>query len=320
MSQGNTSKLQREVAYGKAFLAALNARLAAPTVDWPTTRCWTKPSLQQIFRQVRDELAAAELRSQQSNRSLIAWMSELGILHELKAQDLTIYILEFGGSAGRALESPELLMAACPQGVICYFSAVAFHSLTTQPVAHHHVAVLQKSTRASAPSSVDKAKSVPESRSRTLQLGKLLFRFAETPYYLAERAARLVPGVQQRAMGPRTNIRITTLEQTLLDTLYKPFHCGGPETVFEAWHEAFQLGGINEERLADYIERMNYPATARRTAVMFKLMQHAPGIALRRTLQVVREKIARNSEFAEISLLPGLDYSKTDEEWLVKIP
>src|SRR5207237_3233319 len=41
------------------------------------------------------------------------------------------------------------------------------------------------------------------------------------------RSARLVLGVQSRDYGPRTRIRITTLEQTLLDTLSKPFHCGG---------------------------------------------------------------------------------------------
>ena len=41
-----------------------------------------------------------------------------------------------------------------------------------------------------------------------------------------------------RAYGPRAQIRITTLEQTLLDSLYKPFLCGGPEVVFEAWQDA----------------------------------------------------------------------------------
>jgi predicted transcriptional regulator of viral defense system len=30
-------------------------------------------------------------------------------------------------------------------------------------------------------------------------------------------------------------VRITTLEQTLLDTLHRPLSCGGPPIVIEAW-------------------------------------------------------------------------------------
>ena len=62
-----------------------------------------------------------------------------------------------------------------------------------------------------------------------------------------------------------------TLEQTLLDSLYKPFLCGGPEVVFEAWQEAVGSRRIDEERLLTYLRAMNYPATTRRLAVMLEL-------------------------------------------------
>ncbi len=69
------------------------------------------------------------------------------------------------------------------------------------------------------------------------KLGTLLFIYQGTTYYTTKRSSRLAPGVQLRDFGPRTQLRITTCEQTLLDALEKPIHCGGAEVVFEAWRE-----------------------------------------------------------------------------------
>jgi len=115
-------------------------------------------------------------------------------------------------------------------------------------------------------------------------------------------------------------LRITTAEQTLLDALYKPFHCGGPEVVFEAWQEATRAGRLDEERLTDYLGRMNYPATARRAAVMLKIVGHVPGDALKGILDATRDAIDRDGAFARIPLLPGLGYKSLDPDWLVFSP
>jgi predicted transcriptional regulator of viral defense system len=123
-----------------------------------------------------------------------------------------------------------------------------------------------------------------------------------------------------RAYGPRAQIRITTLEQTLLDSLYKPFHCGGPEVVFEAWQEGVASGRIDEERLVKYLRSMNYPATTRRVAVMLELAGGNPSAELRQFLQASQKAIDRQSPHACISLLPGVDYQNLNESWLVSTP
>ncbi len=279
-----------------------------------------------LFREVRGELAEKGLRSKLTNKALLEWLARMGIAREVATEGESFHVLEIGTLPGASPDPLELLMAARPKGVICYFSAVAFHSLTTHQVAHHHVAILEKSSLKKTTKEISEATSretvvEPGSpASTTPRLGQLLFRYEETPYYVTKRSSRLVPGVQLRVYGPRVNLRITTYEQTLIDTLYKPFHCGGPEVVFEAWQEAHRAGRVDEDWLADYFERMNYPATARRTAVMFRLIGHIPGQTLRRVLDETRKAIERESEFACISLLPGVKYKSLDEEWLVHTP
>jgi hypothetical protein len=140
------------------------------------------------------------------------------------------------------------------------------------------------------------------------------------PFYGTRRSDRLVPGIQTRAYGPRAKVRITTLEQTLLDTLFKPFHCGGPEVVFEAWREGVASRRIDEERLVAYLKVMNYPATARRLGVMLNLAGGVPGAELRRCLELCQATIDRQSPHARISLLPGVDYQTLDDAWMVNTP
>jgi hypothetical protein len=111
-----------------------------------------------------------------------------------------------------------------------------------------------------------------------------------------------------------------TLEQTLLDSLYKPFQCGGPEVVFEAWQEGVASRRIDEERLVKYLRSMNYPATTRRVAVMLELAGGTPSAVLRQFLQASQKAIDRQSPHACISLLPGVDYQNLNESWLVSTP
>lgn len=321
-----SSKLDKEQVFRESFLSHLNKRLAAPVTEWPTVRCWTGPALKRVFREVRDELAAEGVKSDLSHSSLLRWLCRLRLASLLPVENESVYLLEIGASAEAEVDPLELLMARKPSGVICYFSAVAFHALTTQLVQHHHVAELRP--RSSGPDSGHSAEDVaerPKSPSasgsrRPRGLGTILFRFQGVPFYSTRRSARLVPGVQTRGHGPRCQIRITTLEQTLLDALYKPFHCGGPEVVFEAWQEGVASRRIDEERLLAYLRAMNYPATTRRLGVMLKLAGGSPGAALRRFLEAAQLAIDRQSPHARISLLPGVDYQNLNEPWLVNTP
>jgi hypothetical protein len=318
--------LRREQLYREAFLTRLNQRLAAPSSEWPTVRCWTEIALDRIFRQVRDELAAEKLESGLSHSSLLEWLCRLRLSARLPVENEPLYLLEIGASAEAEVDPFELLMAGKPSGVVCYFSAVAFHALTTQLVEHHHVAELRPQGPGPGSGRLEEDVAVPPERPpasgnrRPRGLGKLLFRFQGIPFYSTRRSVRLVPGVQTRGHGPRAQVRITTLEQTLLDTLYKPFQCGGPEVVFAAWQEGVASRRIDEERLVAYLRAMNYPASARRLGVMLELAGATPGAELRRFLEACQEAIDRQGPHARISLLPGVPYQTLNEPWLVNTP
>ena len=198
--------------------------------------------------------------------------------------------------------------------------------MTRQLVEHHHVAELQPPSAGPESERPEEDDAQPPQRPPTAGSrkprgpGKLLFRFQGIPFYSTRRSSRLVPGVQKRGHGPRAQVRITTLEQTLLDALYKPFPCGGPEVVFEAWQEGVASRRIDEERLVEYLRVMNFPATARRLGVMLGLVGGAPGTGLRRLLEACQDSIDRQSPYARISLLPGVDYQNLNEPWLVNTP
>jgi hypothetical protein len=328
MLSGGTS-LERNFSYREAFLASLSRSIALPTADWPTVRCWTKTSLDRIFQRV------GESKPPQSNLELINWMEKLGLASAVQADAVVFYLLEIGASPQSEIDPTELLMAYEPFGVICYFSAIAFHSLTSQMPSHHHVAALTESSRMGGPkeASHDKTQARPRqetiakkldtdrmTRSKANPLGRLIFSFLDIPYYLTRRSNRLVPGVQNRSNGPRGRFRITTYEQTLLDTLYKPQNCGGPAVIFEAWQEALASGRVDEQRLVGYLAQMDYPSTTRRLGTMLQLMDYNPGNELGSYLDRAKRSINREASHLQISLLPGFDYSNLDEGWLVRLP
>jgi hypothetical protein len=90
--------------------------------------------------------------------------------------------------------------------------------------------------------------------------------------------------------------------------------------VFEAWQEAKTSHRVNEERLLQYLQAMNYPATSRRVAVMLELIGSTPGNELQHYLQTTQDTIDRQSPHANISLLPGIEYQSLNQAWLVNMP
>jgi predicted transcriptional regulator of viral defense system len=329
----NEPQLQFGSSYGETFLAVLSRSLAAPTPDWPTVRLWTKTSLDRLFRAVKRNIGQSKPRV--SNMELLHWLEKLGLAWPVEADGADFYLLELGASARSDIDPLELLMAYEPSGVVCYFSALAFHSLTSQMPSHHHVAVVTKSSRTenaekSGQTRTEEApyrETIPKSdgsnkgtRGKVSPLGKSVFSYLDIPYYLTRRAERLLPGVQNRSNGPRGRFRITTYEQTLLDTFHKPQNCGGPAVVLEAWQEASTSGRLDEERLLAYLKQMDYPSTTRRLGAMLHLMDYTPGVELGNYLDRARQGISREAPHSQISLLPGFDYSNLDETWLVKSP
>ena len=90
-------------------------------------------------------------------------------------------------------------MAYEPVGVVCYFSAIAHHSLSSQIPSHHHVAVLVDSTKTTdgVETEPDHAEDRPRrelvprngddikrTRPRANPFGKIVFSYLHTPYHL----------------------------------------------------------------------------------------------------------------------------------------
>jgi hypothetical protein len=329
----NGSGFERDHAYKEAFLASLCRSVGSPSPEWPTVRCWTKASLDRLFKGVKVELA--KRKRPQSNLELLNWMHNLGLAWTIEAEGATFYLLEMGASPRSEIDPLELMMAYEPSGVICYFSALAYHSLTSQVPSHHHVAVLIASSKigesdqpghddpGEALRQVPIAKKVnndTKTRSTANPFGRVLFSYADIPYHLTRRSKRLVPGVQSRSYGPRGRFRITSYEQTLLDTLHRPQNCGGPSVVLEAWQNASDSGRLDEERLLTYLTEMQYSSSTRRLGAMLQLMNYTPGGELESYLERAKGKLNRQTPHSQISLLPGFDYSNLNNEWLVNSP
>ena len=135
--------------------------------------------------------------------------------------------------------------------------------------------------------------------------------------YQTRRYRGLVPGVQERMSGKRTKLRMTTLEQTLLDSLIYPTQCGGQSVVFEAWERGMDLW--NPDRMADYLVQIGKPTFDRRVGAMLEVL----GIKLRSTkLEKRLENVGReaNGPSEAIALLNGMDYPRLIDSWNVMIP
>ena len=330
MRSRQQTQMERQYAYREAFLTALSRHVAVPSDHWPTVRCWTKHSLDRVFKEIKNEIGQSG--PAQSNATILDWIVRLGLARAVEADGELFYLLEIGAGSETEIEPAELLMAYRPDGVICYFSAISLHSLTTQIPSHHHIAIV----RNPAPSlpRQNRGPSVPvtnqvhhepptvqaSARAKPSVLGKKVFSYSGVPYYQTERMRRLMPGVQRRANGPREQFRITTLEQTLLDTFHKPQNCGGPAVVLEAWETAVESGSLDEKRLLSHLKKMEYKPTTRRLGALLRRFEYTPGEELDGYLTKTKATIKRTSSHSEISLLPGLDYSNLDEDWLVHLP
>src|SRR5262245_54769888 len=106
-----SATLKKEQAYHEAFLARLGQKLAAPTSEWPTVRCWAEPKLEGIFTQTRDELAGEGTEARLTHRSLLEWLHRLGLVTSLPVEgESTYFLIEIGANAKAEVDPLELLM------------------------------------------------------------------------------------------------------------------------------------------------------------------------------------------------------------------
>jgi predicted transcriptional regulator of viral defense system len=155
-----------------------------------------------------------------------------------------------------------------PSGVICYFSAITYYDLSTQFPTHHHIAWFP--LKPANPGATVKGPVQNRKAAERNPLGVEKFRFQGVPYFLTKRDPALLAGVQRREVSRRTCLRITTLEQTLLDTLLQPVRSGGEAVIFEAWEKALEQ--LDPDRMAQHLTKIDRPFLDRRVAAMLEML------------------------------------------------
>jgi len=209
----------------------------------------------------------------------------------------------------------DLLTAIEPKGVICFFSALEIYNLTTQMPSHHNICTLSKSKNTNSARHLHIANLPASSHRPRNPIGTLLFEYDTLPYYSNRRKQALVPGVTERFMSSKNRYHITTVEQTLLDTLQHPFPCGGPEVIFEVWENQ---DNINQDALQKLLITIDNNALCRRVGAMFDLFKYKYNNDLAVLLEKSRLQIER--ETLSLPLLAGMNYSALDNKWKILVP
>ena len=302
----------------ETFLARLTKRLSIEPSTALNPQCLSEQTLYGIL----DDLDSDGFRPRDSKGRITAWLQEIGLLkvipvdhaQEKPSARTRFYCFDVAKSPSSQTSPLELLQAYHSNGAICYFTAIAFHSLSTQPPVHHHIAIPTETYVRSAVPKVTKHRVATSPN----PLGTLLFSYDRTPFYKTSREGRLLPGVQLRYIGPKAVIRITNLEQTLLDTLHRPLACGGPRVVFEAWDQG--LKRMNEDRLADFLVRMDRRPIAQRLGYILDGLEYKPRSKLRSVLDQYLSQLDPGDSSAYQQLFPGVHYSNLGHPWLVYGP
>lgn len=303
------------------LLAEFGSTFARPSTRLPTVRCVSRTVLSRLLTSMRKGIGAPGYTSLAPGQ-MIASLMHAGLLHQLP--------VDFGANAGPRtalylvgletstanVDPVDLLVGWEPQGVLCYFTALQLHSLTTQVPSHHHIARL--TPRATAPTTRDREGSATAAGTgpRTFDpLGTLQFRYEDVSYYRTHRESRLMPGTVWRDFSDKTRCRVTTLEQTLLDTLHRPLACGGPPVVLEAW--AGGVSHLSQVRLHDYLVAVGDDRVTRRAGYLLEANDLRPQEPLMGLLADVK---SRSSGADPIALLTGIPYVHVDSTWRVTTP
>ena len=273
---------------------------------------------------IKNHKAVSEGRTVSKAGEVIQRLQEIGWLKPITTdaprdgkEAPEFYLLDMEAREGDILDPLEVLQGYKPQGVLCYFGVLGHLGLTTQIAPFFHVAYMVKSQLLSARSMVAPSEKTTDAPVKRNPLGKEVFRFEGASCYETKRNIALVPGIQTRIIRPRTMLRMTTLEQALLDTLGYPLHCGGESVVFEAWERGSTLW--NPDRLADYLQKINRTEIDRRVGAMMDALQiKCDSTRLKDRLNEVKAQLSTSQE--EISLLPGFTYPDVNPIWRVRMP
>jgi predicted transcriptional regulator of viral defense system len=103
-----------------------------------------------------------------------------------------------------------------------------------------------------------------------------------------------------------------------LDALGYPLHCGGESVVFEVWERG--AARWNQDRLADYLLKINRLEIDRRVGAMTDVLQiKIDSKKLRDRLDGTKAQM-KTSQDGDVALLPGFTYPNVNSNWKVCVP
>ncbi len=302
------------------FLKGLAAHISGSV----KRRCFTRRDLISILLKIRTELAIPG-HKQMPGGQLLERLVASGVVQQVpigatsaqRAAPPEIYLFGLRATV-EALHPAELLLASRPDGVICDFTALWMHSLTTQVPPHHHVAILDQMPAAQPPLA-PRAKHVGSSTKRSRNpLGTPMFAFQGVPYYQTHRIARRMPGVQERYLTESTVYRVTTREQSLLNALHYPRRCGGPPVVYEAWDTGLEF--LDEELLWAHLIDIDDFRLALKVGYMLEQRGYSPATTLGDYLATARAAAARQDPYQAVPLFRGFQFTNNDRRWHLEVP
>jgi predicted transcriptional regulator of viral defense system len=301
-----------------SILAELGERLKKPSADLPNVQWLSEPRLIRLLVGVRNATGAPSTLSggkllQMLVDSKLAQMLKLDDYQSTKTPPI-VYYLELGAMPPISpIELLQTTQVSFDRSVICYFTALEYHELTTQETPHHHIASLKKTTGQKGPTQLQPVPAQTVLPNRTPYLGTLLFNYEGVPYYVTYRDPRLIPGIQTVHLSPTCQVRMTTLEQTLLDTLHKPQSCGGSSVVFEAWERGLPL--LDEKRVAEYLKKIRRLDLTRRAGYMLENNNYsAVDPQLSKLLAAAKAKVKKGL-LPTIPLLPDVPSKTLNATW-----
>ena len=308
------------------FLREFGHRVSAASEAHPCVRCWKRSDLISVISAIIKE-NLAELKSTFppairliEQLEAIGWLSPIAVIQN-KGSPLAskFFLVDMEAGNSPLIDPFELLMASYPNGVVSYFSALGFHGLTTHTPAFYHIGLVKPSNKNTASGWELEDARTGEKPVRD-PLGTALYSFSDKVYYSTKREESTVPGIQIRVMSPRSWIRITTKEQTLLDTLVQPMKCGGAAVVLEAWDTIGD--SLDEDRLLKYCQKINKPDLSRRLGSMFELLgRNIELLGLKEYLDSFHDQVrAMPDGFEAIPLLDGYTSSSNINSWRVALP
>lgn len=301
----------------------LSESIATPSEETPSVRCITRPSLLKLLDGILGKLASSPsyfgrlpATPTAALRSLVrAGLATQYVLDEVgyRVPANRFFILGFGIGPDE-IDPMELLQVHAPMGFLCYFSAIVDHGLTTQFVSHHHIGITRSidSRKPSRPTGLRKAdRNAPP-------IGTFLFRVGSIPFFLTRRDPGYVRDLQVRHLDGKARYKVTSLEQTIVDTLHRPMSCGGPAVVFEAWESA--RGRLRSEVLLKILSSIGDNLLCRRVGFMMDKFDLPLSSSVQSLLAGAKGSHFGSNAGNPDTLLTGIPYPALDAKWGLFVP